>query len=95
MLAPQCYYTVHGDGDGHVENMRPSQGADEELQWLPLFLLGTDAKDAPGIGQYGHARADQPSQRVGIDDIILHGGYLIHHVVVGRGTVWSATSKCW
>lgn len=61
------------------------QCADEKLQWLPLFLLGTDTKDAPSIGQDGHTRANQPSQRVGVDDVILHGGYLIHHVGAGGG----------
>lgn len=95
VLAPQCYDTVHGDGNGHVEDVGARQGADEELQWLPLFLLGTDAEDAPSVGQDGHARADQPSQRVGIDDIILHGGYLIHHNVVGQGGAWWATRNCW
>lgn len=85
MTAPQRYDTVHGDGDGHVEDVRARQCADEELQRLPLLLLGTDAEDAPSVGQDGHARADQPSQRVGVDDVILHGGYLIHHVGAGQG----------
>lgn len=74
MLTPQCYDTVHGNGDGHVEDMCARQGADEKLQRLPLLLLGTDTKDTPSIGKDGHARTDQPSQRVGVDDIILHGG---------------------
>ena len=84
-MAAQRYDAVHGDGDGHVEDVRARQCADEELQWLPLLLLGTDAEDAPSVGQDGHARADQPSQRVGVDDVILHGGYLIHHVGAGQG----------
>lgn len=95
VLTPQCYDTVHGNGDGHVEDVRACQGTDEELQWFPLFLLGTDTKDAPSVGQDGHARADQPSQRVGVDDVILHGGCLIHHVVVGQGGAWGAARNCW
>lgn len=95
MLAAQRYDTVHGDGDGHVEDVRACQCADEEFQWLPLFLLGTDAKDAPCVGQDGHARADQPRQRVGIDDVILHGGHLIHHVGAGQGRAWEAARNCW
>lgn len=55
MLASQGYDTVHGDGDGHVEDVCACQRAYEELQWLPLFLLGTDAKDAPCVSQDGHA----------------------------------------
>lgn len=85
MLPPQRYDAVHGDGYSHVENVCPCQGADEELQRFPLLLLSTDAKNAPSVGQDGHARADQPSQRVGIDDVILHSGHLIHHVGAGRG----------
>lgn len=85
VLAPQCYDTVHGNRDGHIEDVRARQCADEEFQWLPLFLLGADAKDAPSICQDGHTRADQPSQRVGVDDVILHGGHLIHHVGAGQG----------
>lgn len=54
VLAPQLDDAVHGDGDAHVENVRASQCADEKLQWLPLFLLGTHAQDAPGVGQDGH-----------------------------------------
>lgn len=90
MLPPQCYNAVHGDGDGHVENVCPCQGADKELQRFPLFLLGADAKDAPSVGQDGHARADQPSQSVGIDDVILHSGHLIQHVGEGQGAAWRA-----
>lgn len=95
VLAAQRYDTVHGDGDGHVEDVRARQRADEELQRFPLFLLGTDAEDAPRVGQDGHARADQPSQRVGVDDVILHGGHLIHHVGAGRGGAWGAARNCW
>lgn len=95
VLTAQRYDTVHGDGDGHVEDVRACQCADEELQRFPLFLLGTDAKDAPSVGQDGHARADQPSQRVGVDDVILHGGYLIHHVGAGQGGAWGAARNCW
>lgn len=94
VLPAQRYDTVHGDGDGHVEDVRARQRADEEFQRLPLFLLGTDAKDAPSVGQDGHARADQPSQRVGVDDVILHGGHLIHHVGVGQGRAWEAARNC-
>lgn len=89
VLAAQCYDAVHGDGDGHVEDVRARKRADEEFKRLPLLLLGTDAKDAPGVGQDGHTRADQPRQRVGIDDVILHGGYLIHHVGAG----WSGAGR--
>lgn len=85
MLAPQSDDAVHGDGDGHVEDVGSRQRADEKLQRLPLLLLGADAQDAPGVGQDGHARADQPSQRVGVDDVILHGGDFIHHVGAERG----------
>lgn len=54
MLTSQCYDTVHGDGNGHVEDVRACQRADEELQRLPLLLLGADAEDAPSVGQDGH-----------------------------------------
>lgn len=93
VAAPQRDHAVHGDGDGHVEDVRARQGADEELQRLPLLLLGADAEDAPSVGQDGHARADQPSQRVGVDDVILHGKRLIHHVGVGRGEASGAARK--
>lgn len=83
VLAPQRDDAVHGDGDGHVEDVRAGQRADEELQRLPLLLLGADAEDAPRVGQDGHARADQPRQRVGVDDVILHGDDFIHHVGAG------------
>lgn len=90
VLAAQRDDAVHGDGDGHVEDVRAGQRADEELQRLPLLLLGADAEDAPRVGQDGHARADQPRQRVGVDDIILHVGDFIHHVGAGRrgGACW-------
>ena len=94
VLPAKRYHAVHGDGDGHVEDVRARQRADEELQRLPLFLLGADAKDAPSVGQDGYPRADQPSQRVGVDDIILHGGYLIHHVGAGKGRAWGAARNC-
>lgn len=55
VLTAQRYDTVHSDGDGHVEDVRACQCADEELQRFPLFLLGTDAKNAPSVGQDGHA----------------------------------------
>lgn len=55
VLTAQPYDTVHGDGNGHVENVRARQCADEELQRFPLFLLGADTKDAPSVGQDGHA----------------------------------------
>lgn len=93
VLAPQRDHAVHGDGDGHVEDVRARQRADEELQRLPLLLLGADAEDAPGVGQDGHARADQPSQRVGVDDVIPHGRHLIHHVERGRGGASGAARK--
>lgn len=83
VLTAQRDDAVHGDGDGHVEDVRARQCADEELQRLPLLLLGADAEDAPHVGQDGHARADQPRQRVGVDDVILHVGDFIHHVEVG------------
>lgn len=95
VLTAQCYDTVHGDGDGHVEDVCARQCADEKLQRFPLFLLGTDTKDAPSVGQDGHARADQPSQRVGVDDVILHGGYLIHHVGAGQCRALGAAKNCW
>lgn len=95
VLTAQRYDTVHGDGNGHVEDVRARQRADEELQWFPLFLLGADAENAPSVGQDGHARADQPSQRVGVDDVILHGSYLIHHVGEGQGGAWGAARNCW
>lgn len=55
VLTAQSYDTVHGDGDGHVEDVRACQRADEEFQRFPLFLLGADAEDAPSVGQDGHA----------------------------------------
>lgn len=95
VLAAQHDDTVHGDGDGHVEDVCARQRADEELQRLPLLLLGADAEDAPSVGQDGHARADQPRQRVGVDDLILHGGCLIHHVGVGQGGASGASRNGW
>jgi len=94
VLTAQCDDTVHGDGDRHVEDVRARKRADEELQRLPLLLLGTDAEDAPSVGQDGHARADQPSQRVGVDDVILHGGHLIHHVGVEQGGAQGSARNC-
>lgn len=55
VLAPQSDDAVHGDGDGHVEDVRSRQRADEKLQRLPFLLLGADAQDAPGVGQDGHS----------------------------------------
>lgn len=73
VLAAQLDDAVHGDRDAHVEDVRAGQGADQELQRLPLLLLGAHTQDAPGIGQDRHPRADQPGQRIGVDDLILHG----------------------
>lgn len=95
VLAAQHYDTVHSDGNCHVEDVSARQRADEELQWFPLFLLGADAEDAPSVGQDRHARADQPRKRVGVDDVILHGSNLIHHVGVGQGGSWRAARNCW
>lgn len=43
---------VHGDGDSIVKNVRPSQGADEELQRLPFLLLCAHAENPPGVGKH-------------------------------------------
>ena len=53
VAAAQRHHAVHGDGDGHVQDVRARQRADEELQGLPLLLLGAHAQDAPGVGQDG------------------------------------------
>lgn len=72
VLSAQLNDTVHGDRDAHVKNVRASQCADEEFQWLPLLLLSAHAQDSPGIGQDGHTWADQPGQCISADDLIVH-----------------------
>lgn len=74
VLSSQLNDAIHGDRDTHVEDVRASQGADEEFQRLPLLLLGAHAQDSPGVGQDGHSRADQPGQCVSADDLIVHDG---------------------
>jgi len=49
-LPPQLHNCVRGDGHRHVEHVGGCQRAKQELQWLPLLLLGTHTEDAPGIG---------------------------------------------
>lgn len=77
---PELHHGVRGDGDGGVEDVGARQGAEQELQRLPLLLLGADAEDAPGVGEQRDPGARQPGYRIaGQPLLIAHGGGTRHH----------------